>query len=198
MIAIIDSGGANIASVQFALERLGVEAQLTQDAATIAAAEKVILPGVGAAPVAMRRLQDAGLVAVIRSLQQPVLGICLGMQLLFEHSAESDTPMLGVIDGACAEFPAAAGLTVPHMGWNRLLPIDCATPHPLLAGVESGAHVYFVHSYYAPLSGDTVAGCDYGLGFTAMVASGNFMGCQFHPERSGAVGAQILNNFLTL
>ena len=198
MIAIIDSGGANIASVQFALERLGVEAVLTQDANQIAAAEKVILPGVGAAPVAMGKLRDAGLIDCIRGLTQPVMGICLGMQLLFEHSAESDTPMLGVIAGKCGEFPAGAGLTVPHMGWNRLLPIDQSQPHPLLRNVEAGAHVYFVHSYFAPLSGDTVAGCDYGLGFTAMVASGNFMGCQFHPERSGPVGAQILKNFLSL
>ncbi|MDA7599694.1 imidazole glycerol phosphate synthase subunit HisH [Alphaproteobacteria bacterium] len=198
MIAIIDSGGANIASVQFALERRGAKGVLTADTEVINAADKVILPGVGAADVAMRQLREKGLIDCIRALKQPVLGVCLGMQLLFEHSDEEDTELLGVVPGKVAAFPAGMGLTVPHMGWNRLLPIDKTNSHPLLHNVAPGSHVYFVHSYFAPLSGDTIAGCDYGLGFTAMVASGNFMGCQFHPEKSGPVGAQILNNFLLL
>ncbi len=198
MIAIIDSGGANIASVRFALERLGVDAELTADPAVISAAERVILPGVGAAPVAMARLDQAGLVDCIRGLTQPVLGICLGMQLLFERSEEGNTPLLGLIGGTCAAFDASGGLTVPHMGWNRLIPQDAAGAHPLLTGIAPGAHVYFVHGYAAPVSEDTVAACDYGGAFTALVARGNFMGAQFHPERSGPVGATILQNFINL
>lgn len=197
MIAIIDSGGANIASVRFALERLGVDSVLTADPAVISAAERVILPGVGAAPVAMAQLARAGLVECIRGLTQPVLGICLGMQLLFERSEEGDTPLLGLVGGTCSAFDPGMGLTVPHMGWNRLLPRGEGR-HPLLSGVEDGAHVYFVHSYAAPVSADTVASCSYGVDFTALVARGNFMGAQFHPERSGPVGARILGNFLAL
>ena len=197
MIAIIDSGGANIASVRFALERLGVDSVLTADPAVISAAERVILPGVGAAPVAMAQLARAGLVECIRGLTQPVLGICLGMQLLFERSEEGDTPLLGLVSGTCGAFDPGMGLTVPHMGWNRLLPRGEGR-HPLLSGVEDGAHVYFVHSYAAPVSADTVASCSYGVDFTALVARGNFMGAQFHPERSGPVGARILGNFLAL
>ena len=197
MIAIIDSGGANIASVRFALERLGVDSVLTADPAVISAAERVILPGVGAAPVAMAQLDRAGLVECIRGLTQPVLGICLGMQLLFERSQEGGTPLLGLVSGTCGAFDPGMGLTVPHMGWNRLLPLGEGR-HPLLAGVEDGAHVYFVHSYGAPVSADTVASCSYGVDFTALVARGNFMGAQFHPERSGPVGARILGNFLAL
>ena len=197
MIAIIDSGGANIASVRFALERLGVDSVLTADPAVISAAERVILPGVGAAPVAMEKLARAGLVECIRGLTQPVLGICLGMQLLFECSEEGDTPLLGLVGGTCVAFDPGMGLTVPHMGWNRLLP-QGEGRHPLLSGVEDGAHVYFVHSYAAPVSTDTVASCSYGVDFTALVARDNFMGAQFHPERSGPVGARILGNFLAL
>lgn len=197
MIAIIDSGGANIASVRFALERLGVDSVLTADPAVISSAERVILPGVGAAPVAMAQLDRAGLVECIRGLTQPVLGICLGMQLLFERSQEGDTPLLGLVGGTCGAFDPGMGLTVPHMGWNRLVP-QGEWRHPLLAGVEDGAHVYFVHSYAAPVSADTVASCSYGVDFTALVARGNFMGAQFHPERSGPVGARILGNFLAL
>ena len=197
MIAIIDSGGANIASVRFALERLCVDSVLTADPAVISAAERVILPGVGAAPVAMEQLARAGLVECIRGLTQPVLGICLGMQLLFERSEEGDTPLLGLVGGTCNAFDHGRGLTVPHMGWNRLLP-QGEGRHPLLSGVEDGAHVYFVHSYAAPVPANTVASCSYGVDFTALVARGNFMGAQFHPERSGPVGARILGNFLAL
>ena len=198
MIAIIDSGGANIASVTFALERCGVTATLTTDAEMIAWADKVILPGVGAAPVAMAQLQKAGLVDCIRGLTQPVLGICLGMQLLFERSEEGDTALLGLIPGTVGAFRPAPGLSIPHMGWNRLLPTAGAAANPLLKGIDDGAHVYFVHSYFAPVSGDTVAACRYGADFTALVAHGNFMGAQFHPERSGPIGARILQNFLEL
>ena len=198
MIAIIDSGGANIASVTFALERCGATATLTTDAEMIASADKVILPGVGAAPVVMAQLQKAGLVDCIRGLTQPVLGICLGMQLLFERSEEGDTALLGLIPGSVGAFQPAPGLSIPHMGWNRLLPTAGAAANPLLKGIDDGAHVYFVHSYFAPVSGDTVAACRYGADFTALVAHGNFMGAQFHPERSGPIGARILQNFLEL
>jgi len=195
MIAIIDSGGANIASVQFALERLGAASVLTDDATTIRSADKVLLPGVGAAPVAMQRLAQTGLVDCIRDLTKPVLGICLGMQLLFAHSAEGDTPLLGLFSSGCSGFTPASGRSVPHMGWNRLA---CRQDHPLMTGVDDGAHVYFVHSYFAPVTSDTVAASSYGDDFTAIVAKNNFMGCQFHPERSGPVGAQILRNFLEM
>jgi glutamine amidotransferase len=178
MIAIIDSGGANIASVQFALERLGAESVLTRDAAEIAAADRVLLPGVGAAPVAMQALKDAQLIEPIRKLRQPVLGICLGMQLLFGRA-----------------FRSEGGRSVPHMGWNRLHP---TTTHPLLAGLPDVAHVYFVHSYFVPVNDATIAACQYGEDFTAIAAMDNFMGCQFHPERSGQVGARILQNFLEM
>ena len=147
MIAIIDSGGANIASVRFALERCGETAHLTADHAEIQSADKVILPGVGMAATAMRQLHQHGLVDCIRGLSQPVLGVCLGMQLLFEHSSEGDTEMLGVLAGNCRQFTAAPGRSVPHMGWNRIRAIDSGERHPLLADVAEGAHVYFVHSY---------------------------------------------------
>ena len=195
MIAIIDSGGANIASVQFALERLGAQSVLTRDAAEIAAADRVLLPGVGAAPVAMKALRDAQLIEPISQLRQPVLGICLGMQLLFGRSFEGDTELLGILDGVCQAFTPAEGQSVPHMGWNRL---RTTTTHPLLAGLDDISHVYFVHSYYVPVNDATIATCNYGQDFTAIAARDNFLGCQFHPERSGQVGARILRNFLEM
>ena len=195
MIAIIDSGGANIASVQFALERLGAESVLTKDVKIIQSADKVLLPGVGAAPIAMQNLGEYELIDCIRGLTQPVMGICLGMQLLFAVSPEGNTPLLGIFDADCETFTPAQGRSVPHMGWNRL---SKQQDHPLLAGVDEGAHVYFVHSYFAPVTAQTIATTNYGDDFTAIVAENNFMGCQFHPEKSGLVGAQILRNFLEM
>lgn len=195
MIAIIDSGGANIASVQFALERLGAESVLTKDVKIIQSADKVLLPGVGAAPIAMQNLAEYELIDCIRGLTQPVMGICLGMQLLFAVSPEGNTPLLGIFDADCETFTPAQGRSVPHMGWNRL---SKQQDHPLLAGVDEGAHVYFVHSYFAPVTAQTIATTNYGDDFTAIVAENNFMGCQFHPEKSGLVGAQILRNFLEM
>ena len=195
MIAIIDSGGANIASVQFALERLGAESVLTKDVKMIQSADKVLLPGVGAAPVAMQNLAEYELIDCIRGLTQPVMGICLGMQLLFAVSPEGNTPLLGIFDADCETFTPAQGRSVPHMGWNRL---SKQQDHPFLAGVDEGAHVYFVHSYFAPVTAQTIAATNYGDDFTAIVAENNFMGCQFHPEKSGLVGAQILRNFLEM
>ncbi|MFO1407517.1 MAG: imidazole glycerol phosphate synthase subunit HisH [Steroidobacteraceae bacterium] len=192
-VAIIDNGGANIASLRHALERLGASSVLTTDVAILRGAPRVLLPGVGAAADAMERLRAAGLVEAIRVLEQPVLGICLGMQLLFGRSEEGDTACLGIIDGRVGRFADAPDLPVPHMGWNRLAAL---TPDPLLDGLRAGEHVYFVHSYRAPLGPWTVATSDYGGGFSAVVRQRNFAGAQFHPERSGPAGARVLANFL--
>ena len=194
-LAIVDSGGANIASVRFALERLGVASELTADPAVIRAAERVILPGVGSAQEGMKRLHAKGLVACVRSLTQPVLGICLGMQLLFESSAEGETLSLGLLPGRVARLPESPGITIPHMGWNTL---QVLRPSPLLAGIAADARFYFVHSFAAPVSADTVATATHGTAFTALVQRGNFSGVQFHPERSGPAGARLLRNFLEL
>ncbi len=195
MLAIVDSGGANIASVRFALDRLGVRSELTADPAVIRAADRAILPGVGAAGEGMRRLRERGLVDCVRGLTQPVLGICLGMQLLFESSAEASTETLGLIPGRVALLPESPGITVPHMGWNTLTPV-CGTP--LLRDIAADARFYFVHSFAAPVNGFTLASCTHGTAFAAVVQRGNFSGVQFHPERSGAAGAQLLRNFLQL
>jgi glutamine amidotransferase len=193
MLAIVDSGGANISSVRFALERLGVRSELTADPAVIRAAERVILPGVGSAVEGMKRLQAKGLVDCVRGLTQPVLGICLGMQLLFENSEEGPTETLGLIPGTVALLPESPGITVPHMGWNTVL---TGRDPGLLDGIGPDARFYFVHSYAAPVNAFTVASCDHGRPFTAIVQRGNFSGVQFHPERSGPAGARLLKNFV--
>ena len=195
MIAIIDSGGANIASVQFALQRLGADSVLTRDIDQIQSAERVLLPGVGAAPVAMQSLREAGLIEPIRQLRQPVLGICLGMQLLFRRSHEGDTDLLDIIDGDCTAFRPAPGRSVPHMGWNRLYP---KRPHPLLADLPDVAHVYFVHSYFVSAEQkNTVFGSTYySHWFDSAVGSENVFAVQFHPEKSQALGLRLLSNFV--
>ena len=193
MLAIVDSGGANIASVRFALGRLGVESVLTTDPAVIRGAERVILPGVGSAAEGMRRLQDRGLVEVVRSLTRPTLGVCLGMQLLFEGSEEGPTETLGMIPGRVALLPASPGVRVPHMGWNTLGMTATST---LLDGISATDRFYFVHSFAAPTGNFTVATSTHGTAFSAVVCSGNFQGVQFHPERSGTAGARVLRNFL--
>lgn len=192
-VAIIDSGGANIASLRYALARLGAVARLTADAGELGAARRVILPGVGAAADAMRRLESLRLLEVIRGLKQPLLGICLGMQLLFEASEEGDTRCLGLIGGRASRFADRDGYPVPHMGWNQL---EFTSSDPLLRGISSGDYVYFVHGYAVPVGAATLATADYGGPFSAVVRSGNFVGTQFHPERSGEVGARLLANFL--
>lgn len=194
-VVLVDAGGTNIGSVRYALQRLGVDASLTSDAAQIRAADKVILPGVGAAGPGMARLRELGLVDAIRALTQPVLGVCLGMQLLCTHSAEGDTPCLGVIPAKVSRFEEARGLCVPHMGWNRLSPVAV---HPLIGDLEEGDWAYFVHSYAVPTGDYTLASADYGGGFSAVIGQGNFHGMQFHPERSATVGAKLLKNFLEL
>jgi glutamine amidotransferase len=161
----------------------------------IAAAPRVLLPGVGAAGDAMRRLERAGLVAGIRALTAPVLGICLGMQLLYERSEEGGTSCLGLIPGSVRRLVSAPGRPVPHMGWNSLEPL---APDPLLAGIAAGDYVYFVHGYAAPLGPDAIAAVEYGERLTAVVRRNNFRGVQFHPERSGGVGARVLGNFMEL
>lgn len=194
-VVLVDAGGTNIGSVRYALQRLGVDAALTSDATAIRAADKVILPGVGAAAPGMARLRELGLVDLMRGLTQPVLGVCLGMQLLCAHSEEGDTECLGLIPAPVRRFVEAPGRRVPHMGWNRL---DREREHPLLTGLGDDDYAYFVHSYAVPIGEWSLASSDYGTAFSAVIASGNFHGMQFHPERSAAVGAKLLKNFLEL
>jgi glutamine amidotransferase len=195
-LAIIDSGGANIASLRFAIERLGIDSVLTTDPEVVRSATHVILPGVGAAADCMARLQkNAGLVETIRALQQPLLGICVGMQLLFESSEEGEVACIGMLPGRVGRFPDRAGLPVPHMGWNQL---DFSRPSPLLKEIQAGDYVYFVHSYAVPINELTIATTTYGQPFCAIVQRDNVYGAQFHPERSARIGAQLLRNFVQL
>jgi imidazole glycerol-phosphate synthase subunit HisH len=194
-IVIVACGGANIASLQFALQRLEVSSSVSADADEIRAASHVILPGVGAAADAMSRLRQLGLDTVIPALKQPVLGICLGMQLLFDASQEGDADCLGIIPGRASRLNHADDLPVPHMGWNTL---DIQRPCALLEGLADGDYAYFVHSYAVDLCPATVAGACYGRPFSACVQWRNFYGAQFHPERSAAVGALLLDNFLSV
>ncbi|RJU11458.1 imidazole glycerol phosphate synthase subunit HisH [Xanthomonas campestris] len=194
-LALIDAGGANLGSVRYALERLGVKARVVRDAQGLQGAERVILPGVGAAPEAMARLRAQGLIEPLQQLQVPLIGICLGMQLLFEHSEEGDVDCLGVLPGIVRHMTPALGIRVPHMGWNQLVPMRDSA---LLAGLPERASAYFVHGYAAPVTADTVAACDHGGLFTAVVQSGLRCGAQFHPERSADTGARILRNFLEM
>lgn len=191
-VVLVDSGGSNLGSVQAALARLGVQAPVTADWARISAASHVILPGVGAAGPAMARLARHGLIERLPTLRQPVLGVCVGMQLLFAHSEEADTPCLGILAGSVQRLRGAVGVRVPHMGWNR---IEVVRSHPLLDGLD-GQYAYFVHSFAAPAGHHTRATCMHGQQFTAVVAQANFCGAQFHPERSAATGARLLRNFL--
>ena len=194
-LAIIDSGGANIASLRFAIERLGVEATLTTDPAMLKAASHVILPGVGAAADCMARLEALHLPDTIREIRQPLLGICVGMQLLFDASEEGDVQCLGIVPGKVRRFPERAGLPVPHMGWNQISP---TRPSSLLEGLGPDDYVYYVHSYAAPVTSHTLATTDYGQSFSAAVQKDNVFGVQFHPERSARSGSAILANFLRL
>ncbi|MBD8634275.1 imidazole glycerol phosphate synthase subunit HisH [Stenotrophomonas sp. 169] len=192
-VALIDAGGANLGSVRYALERLGAEVRLVRNADELRGATRVILPGVGAAVPAMQRLHGQGLFEPLRQLQVPLLGICLGMQLLFERSEEGGVETLGLIPGTVRKLVPATGIRVPHMGWNRLLPLR---ESPLLRGIPERASAYFVHSYAAPLNAHTVAACDHGGLFSAVVEHGRYFGAQYHPERSGDTGALLLQNFL--
>jgi len=192
-VAIIDGGGANIASLTFALARLGWTGDVTASPDTIKGASHVILPGVGAAADAMNRLRESGLIKLIGELRQPVLGICLGMQLFFEQSEEQDTECLGLLPGSARLFESSPDRSVPHMGWNQ---VRRTRDSRLLDGIPDGAHFYFVHSYAVEVTDDTVGISEYGREFTAVTERDNFMATQSHPERSGQHGAQLLQNFL--
>lgn len=195
-VAILSYGAGNVASVGFALERLGVSATRVSTPEAVAGAERLILPGVGAAGYAMARLRELGVVEAIRAFPRPLLGVCLGQQLLFEDSAEDGgVEMLGLIPGRVAPIAPAPDRPVPHMGWSRL---STRVAHPLLAGVEDGAFAYFVHGFVCPDGEATLASADYGGPVPAVVGRGNRLGCQFHPERSAETGALILKNFLEL
>ncbi len=195
MIVIVDTGGANLASVVHAFARLGEKAEVSGDPARVLAARRVILPGVGAAPEAAKRLAANGLGETVRGLTVPVLGICLGMQLFFDESEEGPAKGLGLLPGTVG-LMAPEGLTVPHMGWNAVSRTAAASA--LLDGIPDGTHFYFVHSYAAPMGAFVEAACGYGGPVPAVVRKGNFHGAQFHPERSGDAGARVLRNFLAL
>jgi glutamine amidotransferase len=197
-VAIIDYNAGNVRSVLYAMERLGVDAVLTDDHAQIRAAEKVIFPGVGEASTTMAFLKEKGLDELIRSLTQPVLGICLGMQLLCEYSEENDTPCLGIIPQQVKRFRPQAGEKVPHMGWNSLLPTEREGGNPIFTPDLKGEYVYFVHSYYVEKGPYTTALTDYVQPFSCGLQKDNFYATQFHPEKSGAVGERIIKNFLSL
>ena len=194
-VVLVASGGANIASLKFALERLGESCAVSGDPERIRAATHVILPGVGAAADAMARLERAGLHRVLPALTQPVLGICLGMQLLHEASEEGGAGCLGIIPGTAARLADSPSLPVPHMGWNTM---NIERASPLLEGLTAADYAYFVHSYALHPSAATIASCRYGISFSACVAWRNFYGVQFHPERSAGTGARMLANFLSL
>ena len=194
-LVIVGSGGANIASLQAALDRLDCKATLTTDVDTIRAASHVILPGVGAAADAMARLRELSLDTVLRDLSQPVLGICLGMQLLAEASEEDGAACLGLTGDRAKLIRSAPDRPVPHMGWNTVAATQAS---PLFAGIPDGSHFYFVHSYALPVSDSTIAQCEYGEPFAAAIQRGNYFGTQFHPERSAKAGSRLLANFLAL
>ncbi|ALO35626.1 imidazole glycerol phosphate synthase subunit HisH [Colwellia sp. MT41] len=205
MNVIVDTGCANLASVKFAVERLGYQVTITDNIELIQQADKVILPGVGSAKHAMANINAKNLVSVLQKLTQPVLGFCLGMQLMTESSTEGNksstegksdglVPCLNLIPTK-VEPLKAQGNRLPHMGWNTLSQIS---DHPVLKGISEGDYFYFVHSFAAPISEYTIASCEYGSTFSAAIAKDNFIGCQFHPERSSALGSKIIQNFLEL
>ncbi|UXN35273.1 imidazole glycerol phosphate synthase subunit HisH [Avibacterium paragallinarum] len=191
-ITIINTGCANLSSVKFAFERLGYQAEITDDLAKIQSAEKLILPGVGTASAAMQSMQSRQLIETIQQLTQPVLGICLGMQLMTDYSAEGEISTLKLIQGKTELLPNK-GLPLPHMGWNKVHYQDL---HPLFEHIPQDSYFYFVHSYAVLPNENTIAACDYGVPFSAAIARNNFYGVQFHPERSGKVGEQLLRNFM--
>ncbi|RYD72689.1 MAG: imidazole glycerol phosphate synthase subunit HisH [Sphingobacteriales bacterium] len=193
-IAIIRYNAGNVQSVQYALKRLGFSAIVTDDENALKSADKIIFPGVGNAGAAMQSLKDKDLHEIIPTLTQPVLGICVGMQLLCNYSEEADTQCLGIIDTTVKKFAANERFKVPQMGWNSLQNYRSA----LLTGLEENSFVYYVHSYYAALCADTVATTDYTLRYSAIVQKNNFYGVQFHTEKSAATGDRILLNFLNL
>ena len=194
MIAIIDYGMGNIKSLGNALDSIGAPWRLTADPAEISAAPRVILPGVGNAAEAMANICRLGLDSVIKDLRQPVLGICVGMQVMCRHSDEGDADCLGILDARGERFQASPGLKVPHMGWSRIGNLESR----LFSGISSGDYMNIDHSYFAPLGQDTIATCTHGRMFSAALKYENFYGVQFHPEKSSAVGLRLLKNFSEL
>ncbi|MCH2215362.1 MAG: imidazole glycerol phosphate synthase subunit HisH [Flavobacteriales bacterium] len=192
MIAIIDYGAGNVKSVYNALNRLGAESLITSDSEQIKGAHKVIFPGVGHAKPAMEKLQRSGLDEVIKNLKQPVLGICLGMQLMCSHSNEGDVSGLGIFTERVRKFEGQ--IKIPHMGWNELIDPKGS----LFEGITEGSNVYFVHSYFVEMGSQTSAKCEYLIPFSASLRERNFFGVQFHPEKSGEIGSKILSNFLNM
>jgi glutamine amidotransferase len=193
-LAIIKYNAGNIQSVLNALGRLGVHAEVTDDPKKIKAADKVIFPGVGEASSAMRSLKENGLDTIIKELQQPVLGICVGMQLLCGHSEENDTDCLNIVPIKVRKFPSSLQLKVPQVGWNTISELES----PLFRNVADKSYIYNVHSYYAEDSEYTIAKCDYGLAYAAAIKKDNFYGVQFHTEKSAETGDKIIKNFLEL
>lgn len=194
MVAIIDYKCGNLQSVKNALERLGAEYVVTASEEVIRKADRVILPGVGSAATAMESLQQTGLCDTIRSLRRPVLGICVGMQIMCRWSEEGNTECLGIFDSKVKKFIPCEGVKVPHMGWNRISNLESK----LFKDIKEGAYVYYVHSYYPELCPDTIATTVHGKMFSGALKYENFYGTQFHPEKSGDIGEQIIKNFLAL
>ena len=199
-VVIIDTGCANVSSVKFAIERLGYAVEISKDPAVVLAADKLFLPGVGTASEAMKNLAERDLISLVKQVEKPLLGICLGMQLLGKLSQEKGqkadelVECLGLCEGE-VRLMETGELPLPHMGWNTVKP----TPdHPLFKDIEEGEYFYFVHSFAMPVGDYTIAQCDYGNPFTAAVQSGNYYGVQFHPERSSKAGSKLIQNFLEL
>lgn len=194
-VVILDTGCANLSSVKWAVQRLGYDPIVSRNPDVVLRADKLFLPGVGTAQAAMDQLRERELVELIKACTQPVLGICLGMQLLGSHSDESNgVKTLGIINEPVLEM-TDRGLPLPHMGWNR---VTAQAGHHLFRDIEDDAYFYFVHGYAMPVNTNTIAQCEYGEPFTAAVQKDNFYGVQFHPERSGKAGAQLLKNFLEM
>ena len=194
-VAILKYNAGNVFSVDCALRRLGVEPIVTDNVEQLRRADKVVFPGVGEASSAMAYLRSRHVDELIRSLTQPVIGICIGQQLLCRNSEEGNTECIGVFDTSVKRFSEAPGVKVPEMGWNTIKPL---VDNPLLKGIDENSYVYYVHSYYVPVCDDTIAVTDYSLPFSAAMNKDNFYATQFHPEKSGGVGELILKNFLIL
>ncbi|MBP6120959.1 MULTISPECIES: imidazole glycerol phosphate synthase subunit HisH [Providencia] len=195
-VVILDTGCANLASVAYAVKRLGYDPIISRDTNTILQADKVFLPGVGTASAAMEKLTERELIPLIKALTQPVLGICLGMQLLgsFSEEGQNNVPLLGLIDSPVQKMDAN-GLPVPHSGWNQ---VKALAGNPLFREISDDAYFYFVHGYSMPVSTNTIAQTEYGNIFSSAVNQDNFYGVQFHPERSGAAGSRLIQNFLEM